>query len=286
MAQRMLGSAAEAEDVLQDAWVRLQNTGGDAIGDFGAWLTTVVSRLAVDRLRARAKHQAHAPGPDASTPQDGWTSPADPEQELALADAVGIALLVVLDRLRPPERVAFVLHDLFDVQFQDVAAALGCSPEAARQLASRARRSVRGVGEGGAARGTPKRALVNAFFAASRSGDLEALLRVLDADVALVVDPALSPTRQPLTVRGAGAVARRARLGAAQQRAASVMLVNGEPAIVIAPTGRLHMAMTFMTEGGHITGIEVVADPLRLAAFTVAADDVLAWGRSAGQQVE
>lgn len=287
MAQRMLGSVAEAEDVLQDAWVRLQGSDGDAIGDPGAWLSTVVARLAVDLLRARARTQVDAAGPEASMPQAGWKGPADPEQQLVLADSVGIALLVVLDRLRPPERVAFVLHDLFDVRFQDVAAALGCSPDAARQLASRARRSVRGAREDVAAsRDTPKRALVEAFFAASRSGDLNALLRLLDADVALVVDPVLTASRRPLTVRGAGTIAKRARLGAAQQLAASVMLVNGEPAIVVAPAGRLHLAMTFVTNGNRITGIEVVADPLRLAAFTTATDDALASGRFVRQQVE
>lgn len=274
MVHRMLGSAAEAEDVVQEAWVRLQQNDGSTIDNVGAWLTTVVSRIAIDRLRARSNRREDRADPELLAKHADRADPSDPEQEYMLAESVGVALLVVLDRLRPPERVAFVLHDMFGISFHDIAAVLDCSPEAARQLASRARRSVRGADEDVAAvRDTRKHELVSAFFAASRNGDFAALLRVLDADVVLTVDPVLATTDRPLIVRGAEIVAKRARLGAAQQLAARVMLVDGEPGIAIAPAGRLRMVMTFAVRRERITGIEIVADPTRLAAFALTITD-------------
>lgn len=271
MAQRMLGSAVEAEDVLQEAWIRLQRSDRNDIASMGAWLTTVVSRIAIDRLRARANRREDVVDPEVLTRLSSQSSAIDPEQEFILAETIGIALLVVLDRLRPPERVAFVLHDLFGMPFRDIAGVLDCSVDATRKLASRARRTVRGGHEDGAASPDPrKHALVSAFFAASRNGDLAALLRVLDADVELTVDPILAITDQPLVVRGAELVAERARLGAAQQLAARVMLVDGGAGIVVAPVGRLRMVMTFTTDRDRITGIEIVADQQRLAAFALA----------------
>lgn len=175
MAQRMLGSAVEAEDVLQEAWIRVQKNDRDGIDNIGAWLTTVVSRLSVDRLRSRTNERKDPLGSDVLFRHADQATSISPEQELILAESVGIALLVVLDRLRPPERVAFVLHDLFGVSFREIATILDCSSDAARQLASRARRSVRGVDEDGAAvRDMRKQALVSAFFAASRNGDFNA----------------------------------------------------------------------------------------------------------------
>lgn len=274
MVHRMLGSAVEAEDVLQDAWVRLQQNDGTGIDNIGAWLTTVVSRLAIDRLRARSNRREDGADPDLLAEYRDRADLSDPEQEYMLAESVGVALLVVLDRLRPPERVAFVLHDMFGVSFGDIAAVLDCSPEAARQLASRARRSVRGVDEDVAViRDKRKHELVSAFFAASRNGDFAALLRVLNSNVILTVDPVLATTDRPLIVRGADVVARRARLGASQQLAARVMLVDGEPGIAVAPAGRLRMVMTFVVQEERITGIEIVADPQRLAAFVLAITD-------------
>lgn len=274
MAQRMLGSAVEAEDVLQEAWIRVQKSDREAIDSIGAWLTTIVSRLAIDRLRSRTNERKDPLEPDVLFRHADQSTTTNPEQELILSESVGIALLVVLDRLRPPERVAFVLHDLFGVSFRDIATILDCSADAARQLASRARRSVRGVDEDGATvRDTRKQALVSAFFAASRNGDFDALLRVLDADVTLTIDPILATTDRPLIVRGADVVAKRARLGAAQQLAARVMLVDGSPGIAVAPAGRLRMVMTFLTNKNRITGIEIVADPQRLVAFSLAIVD-------------
>lgn len=274
MVHRMLGSAAEAEDVLQDAWIRLQQHDGMAINNLGAWLTTVASRLAIDRLRARSNRRDDEADPEVLAEYTDRVNSSDPEQEYMLAESVGVALLVVLDRLRPPERVAFVLHDMFGISFSDIAAVLDCSPEAARQLASRARRSVRVADEDLAAtRDERKHALVDAFFAASRNGDFAALLRVLDANVILTVDPVLATTDRPVIVRGAEVVARRARLGAAQQLAARVMLIDGEPGIAVAPAGRLRMVMTFAIREERIAGIEIVADPQRLAAFVLAIID-------------
>jgi RNA polymerase sigma-70 factor (ECF subfamily) len=183
-------------------------------------------------------------------------------------------MLVVLDRLRPPERVAFVLHDMFALPFAEIAEVLDCSPEAARQLASRARRAVRArrgeVAEIGRER---RRELVQAFFAASRGGDMAKLMSILDANVALKIDPLLAPGGAPLLVRGADVVARRASLGAAQQNAATLMLVDGEPGIVVAPNGKLRLVMTFETVGRKIAAIDIVADPCRLEKLTLAMVD-------------
>jgi RNA polymerase sigma factor (sigma-70 family) len=272
--QRMLGSAVEAEAVLQEAWIRLQRSDPDLIENARAWLTTVLSRLAIDRLRSRVAERSDSVEPEILARHADETSSINPEHELLLSESVGIALLVVLDRLRPPERVAFVLHDLFGVSFRDIAAILDCSPASARQLASRARRSVRGVDEDRAAVHDARRtALVNAFFAASRNGDFNALLRVLDADVTLIIDPVLATTDRPFVVRGAEIVAKRARLGAAQQLAARVMLVNGDAGIVVAPAGRVRMVMTFLTNETQITSIEIVAEPQRISAFSLAIID-------------
>lgn len=269
IALRILGSSSEAEDVLQDAWIRLQNSDQDDVDNMSAWLTTVVSRLAIDRLRLRTNRREDAVNPEVLISKADESGSIDPEEEFMLAESVGIALLVVLNRLRPQERVAFVLHDLFDVSFHDIAAVLDCSPEAARQRASRARKSVRGVNEGVTADDVCKKALVNAFFNAARSGDFSSLLRVLDVNITLSIDPILATTDRPSIVRGAKNVAGRARLGATQQLAAHVMLVDGEPAIVVAPAGHLKMVMTFLCDEHCITAIEIVANPRRLGKFNL-----------------
>lgn len=260
LAARVLGSASEAEDVVQDAWLRLAAS-REPVADPRAWLSTVVARAAIDRLRRR-RRRAETPidAEAAGLPDPGPT----PEAEALLADAVGIALRIVLDRLSPAERVAFVLHDLFGLPFADVGHALGRTAEAARQLASRARRRV-----GAAPAAAPDRsaratqaALVAAFAAAARGGRLDELLRLLDPEVTLRVDGALLPSGALATVRGAEPVARRASAGAG---AAAIMLVDGLPGLVVAAQGRPERVLAFRAAGGRIVAIEVIAEPGRVS---------------------
>ncbi len=262
VAYRLLGSAADAEDAVQETWLRLQTADIEAIHNPRAWLTTVVSRIAIDMLRARERRQEIHDDQLIVVQRGDARSHLDPEDEALLAESIGIAMLVVLDRLKPAERVAFVLHDFFALPFKDIATIIACSPDAARQLASRGRRAIQGTqNEGTSANLAQQRDLVEAFFAASRGGDMAALIRVLDANVTLTVDPVLGGRH---TVRGADAVARRARLGAAHQRAAQVMLVNGRAGIIVAPNGKPGLAMTFLTSGFKITEITILAEPRAL----------------------
>jgi RNA polymerase sigma factor (sigma-70 family) len=259
LAYRLLGSAAEAEDAVQEGWARLHAAAPGSIVNPGGWLTTVVARVALDMLRARRE----APLPDAVAELPDTR--ADPEAEAALADAVGVALMVVLDRLAPAERLAFVLHDLFGVPFAEVARVLGRSEAAARQLASRGRRRVRtppAPAPGARRHGE----LVRAFYAAARGNDLAALVALLDPAAELEIDAGAGG---PLRVTGAAAIAGRARLGAARAGAAAVMLVDGRAAIVVAPGGRLRLAMLFEGEE-QVRRISIVGDPARLAALPLA----------------
>jgi RNA polymerase sigma-70 factor (ECF subfamily) len=276
LAFRMLGSLADADDVVQEAWLRLGRTrmdpGRPEVNDLPAWLTTVTARLALDALRSRRRRgeeplpageevEPHAFGAAGASP--GST----PEEEAILAEQVGLALLVVLDRLAPAERLAFVLHDAFGLPFEQVAAVLGRTPEAARQAASRARRRVRGKPPGPAARAN--REVVAAFARAAREGDLPALVRLLDPDVTLRVDPVRLPFGAPAEVRGAQAVASRARMGA-MGHAGHLVLVDGRPALAVAPGGRLELVITFEVVGERIVRIEAIAEPSRLAALPLA----------------
>ncbi|WP_051846187.1 sigma factor [Streptomyces sp. NRRL F-5053] len=310
LAHGMLGSLAEAEDAVQEAWFRLARHGGAGIANPAAWLRTVLSRICLDSLRARAARPEEPSG--GPLPDDVWCDGAPgreggrgPEDEAVLVEAVGRALLVVLERLGPAERVAFVLHDLFAVPFEGIAPVVDRTPAAAKKLASRARARVRGTGP------VPERAgqrrLVEAFLAAAREGDLDGLLAVLAPDVVRRSDPAAVPEGAALSARGARKVAGETLVLARRSRFAAPALVNGGVGVVVAPRGRLLLALTFtftpggtgatgatgVTGGGRgsegaggyavgdaertagafaerIAGYEVIADPARLAALELA----------------
>ena len=269
VAYRMLGSHAEADDAVQESWLRLSRTDGDTIENLGGWLTTVVGRVCLDMLAARRSRReepldGHLPDP-LVVPDDG----RGPESEAVLADSVGLALLVVLDTLDPAERLAFVLHDMFAVPFPQIAELVDRSPEAARQLASRARRKVQGA--------TPvpddlhrQREVVDAFLAAARAGDFEALVAVLDPDVLLRADRGTAPGAASRTIRGAAAVAGQALLFAVPGRAVRPALVNGASGLVVRGSGgRLIAVLGFTVTGGQIREIDVLADPVRVSQIVL-----------------
>jgi RNA polymerase sigma factor (sigma-70 family) len=254
VAHRMLGSTTEADDAVQEAWLRLNRVDRDRIDNTRAWLTTVVARVCLDMLRARTTRQEVVL--DAPLPAAG----PDPEEETVLADSVGLALLVVLDALTPAERLAFVLHDMFAVPFDEIGPILGRSTPAAKMLASRARRRVRDAG-------TPtdlarRHAVVAAFLAASREGDFAALVELLDPEVTARADAVAAGT--PTVLHGAAEVARRALLFARRAEHARVDLVDGTPAVLVTVHGRLVLALTFAF-ADRITEIDIIADPDHLA---------------------
>ena len=264
VARRLLGSHVEAEDAVQEAWLRLQRTESESVDDLSAWLTTVVSRICLDRLRTR---QARPEGPvEDAAPPDSPTLEAGPEQEAVLADSIGSALLVVLERLSPGERVAFVLHDVFAVPFENVASVLDRSPEAVRQLASRARRRVQGVDPSSGFDPLRQRQLVEAFLAAARGGDFDGLLAVLDPDVVLRPDPAALRMGSLRETHGANAVAT-ALAGGAQ--AARLALVNGTPALVWSPGGITRGVIDFHVAAGRIVALDVTGDPARISELEI-----------------
>ena len=267
VAYRMLGSLAEADDALQDTWLRLSRADTSSIENLGAWLTTVIGRVCFDMLRARQSRREELLEelePELGTrPEDA----IDPEEEALMADSVGLALLVVLDTLNPAERLAFVLHDLFDEPFEEIAPIVGRSPTATRQLASRARRRVRGVGALPDADLTPQRNVVEAFLAASRAGDFAALLTLLDPEVVIRADRAAVAIGSRAEIRGAAAVAKQF-LGKAQ--GARAALVNGAVGAVVAPRGRLLLTLEITIKAGKIVAINTVADPARLRQSTLA----------------
>jgi len=260
VAYRMLGSRTDADDALQEAWIRLSRADTSGVENLGGWLTTVVARVCLDMLRSRKSRReepldAHVPEPTVSREDR-----THPEHDALLADSVGLALLVVLETLAPAERVAFVLHDLFDLPFDEIAPIVGRSPAAARQLASRARRRVQGVTAPDVDR-TRRRALVDAFLAASRDGDFEALLAVLDPDVVVRADAEAVRIGASAEVRGAQAVAETFK---GRARAAQPALVNGAAGLVWVAAGRPRVVFEFTTAGGKIVAIDLVADPERL----------------------
>jgi len=264
VAYRMLGSAPEAEDAVQEAWLRLARSDAATIDNLGGWLTTVVARICLDALRARKVRREEPIGP--GTPEPA-SEPTD--QEAMLADSIGVALLVVLDTLKPAERVAFVLHDMFDLPFEDIAPIVGRSAEAARQLASRARRRVRGAqpdAEAGAADLARRREIVEAFLAASRNGDMEGLLRVLDPDVVFRPDMVAARMGSVGEVRGAEPVA---ALFKGRAQAAKAALIDGAVGVAVAFGGQLRIAMRLTFAGDRIAGFEAVADPAVLATLNV-----------------
>ncbi|GAB2872374.1 sigma-70 family RNA polymerase sigma factor [Streptomyces deserti] len=269
VAYRMLGSVSEAEDAVQEAWLRLDRAGGDGIGDLGAWLTTVVSRVCLDMLRSRTARREEPYGQ--SMPEVGTGDM--PEDEVLLADSVGLALLVVLDTLSPAERVAFVLHDLFGVPFDRIAPVVERSLPAAKKLASRARRKVRGVPAVSGAELERHRHVVEVFLAAARGGDLGALLDVLAPDVVRRADPAVLPPGMPSELRGARAVAEGTVLLRGRARFAATALVDGAVGVVVAPRGRLLCVLTVAVEDGRVTAYEVIAEPARLRRLDLAVLD-------------
>ena len=269
MAYRMLGSLSDAEDTVQDAWLHAARADPGAVDNLEGWLTTIVARVCLDRLRSRKSRREEPWGAEEALDAEE-AGLAGPEQEAVLADSVGLALLVVLDTLAPAERVAFVLHDTFGLPFGEIAAITGRSPAASRQLASRARRRVRGTAPVSGIRLARQREVAEAFLAASRGGDLGALLAVLDPEVVLHADAASVPTGVPMTIRGAAAVARGARASSGRSRYSGVALVNGIPGIVMAARGRLILVLAFTIGGGKISRIDVIADPARLEELDLA----------------
>jgi RNA polymerase sigma-70 factor (ECF subfamily) len=264
-AYRMLGSVSEADDAVQEAWLRVSRSDTDGIENLGGWLTTVVARVCLNMLRSRRSRReepfgVHVPDPIVSR-EDGL----DPEHEALLADSVGLALLVVLETLSPAERLAFVLHDMFAVPFEEIAPIVDRSPTAARQLASRARRRVQRVPAAPDADLPAQRKVVDAFFAAARDGDFDALLAVLDPDVVLHSDGGRAHRDATVEVRGARAVAERALMFARLSPYVRPALVNGAAGVVVAPRGRPFSVMGFTVAGGRIVAIDVLADPERLS---------------------
>ena len=268
VAYRMLGSLSEVDDAVQEAWLRLSRTDATGIGNLGGWLTMVVARVCLDMLRSRQSRREEPFTPDAPEPVATGPRGSSPEQEALLADSVGLALLVVLDRLTPAERLAFVLHDMFAVPFEEIAPIVGRSAEATRQLASRARRRVRGAG-------SPDRDLVRqrevveAFMAALRAGDFEGLLAVLDPDLVVRADISGAPTE----IRGAAVWAKGAVAYGHLARLTQPALVNGAIGVVVAPQGRLVRALRFTIANGKITGIDVIGNPARLGELDVSIVD-------------
>jgi RNA polymerase sigma factor (sigma-70 family) len=264
VAYQMLGSLSEADDAVQEAWLRVSRAGTGGVDNLGGWLTTVVARVCLDMLRSRAARREEPLGVHLPDPVISQPDVLDPEQEALLADAVGLALLVVLDTLAPAERLAFVLHDTFAVPFEEIAAILGRSPAATRQLASRARRRVRASPARPDADPAGQQRAVDAFLAAARNGDLEALVAILDPDVVARADWGKVPVRVPTVLRGARAVAEQALAFAHRAPYGRPALVNGAAGVVVAAGARLIVVMGLAVTDGKITEIDILADPERL----------------------
>jgi RNA polymerase sigma-70 factor (ECF subfamily) len=265
VAYRMLGSASEADDAVQDAWLRVSRADTGEVENLAGWLTTIVARVCLNMLRSRVTRREdpldlHIPDPIVSRDDAG-----DPEHAALLADSVGLAMLVVLETLTPAERLAFVLHDMFAVSFEEIAPMIERTPAAARQAASRARRRVRGQAPTPDPDLSRQRAVVDAFFAASRTGDFEALVAVLDPDVVLRSDGGTSRPRLNLVLRGADAVAGQALASQGLSPYVRPALINGAAGVVVAAKGRTLFIMAFTVTGGRIAAIDVIADPDRLA---------------------
>jgi RNA polymerase sigma factor (sigma-70 family) len=273
VAFRILGSLSEADDAVQEAWLKLSRADTSGVDNLGGWLTTVVGRVCLDMLRARKARREDALDVHVPEPVATGTAGSNPEKEAVLADSVGLALLVVLETLDPAERLAFVLHDMFAVPFEEIASIVGRSPAAARQLASRARRRVQG------APAAPvdlarQRETVNAFLAALRGGDFDGLIAVLDPDVVVRADATVVGPGGAPEVRGAQTWARGAITAARGARFARPALVNGAVGVVVAPRGRLFRVLSFTFAGEKIAKIEVIGDPARLAELELGVLDI------------
>jgi len=256
VAYRMLGSTGEADDAVQEAWVRLNRSDTSAIENLDGWLTTVVSRVSLDMLRSRASRREESSGGDLPDRVESATAGSDPEHEALLADTVGSALLVVLDTLSPAERLAFVLHDMFAVPFEEIGRIVGRSPNAAKQLASRARHKVQGKGPAADADHARQREVVDAFLAASRSGDFDALVALLDPDIVLVADAAAVEMGSPEETQGAAAVA---GTFSGRALAAQPALIDGAVGIVWAVSGWAKVAWDFTIRDGKVVHIDMLA---------------------------
>jgi RNA polymerase sigma factor (sigma-70 family) len=271
VAYRMLGSLSEADDAVQEAWLRLSRSEVSGIENLGGWLTTVVARVCLNQLRSRNSRREQPLGVHMPDPVVSRADGVNPEHEALLADSVGLALLVVLDTLTPAERLAFVLHDMFAVPFDQIAPIVGSSPAAARQLASRARRRVQQAAPTPDADLTRQRAVVDAFFAASRNGDFAALVAVLDPDVVLRSDGGPSRPGASAVIHGGSTVAEQALTFARLSPFVRPALVNGAAGVVVAPRGRPFSVMGFTVRNGKIIAIDVLADPTRLRQLDLAA---------------
>jgi RNA polymerase sigma-70 factor (ECF subfamily) len=264
VAYRMLGSVSEADDAVQETWLRLSRSDTSDVENLGGWLTTVTARVCLNMLRSRRTRREESldvrvPEPIVD-PADGL----DPEHEALLADSVGLAMLVVLETLQPAERLAFVLHDMFAVPFDEIAPMVGRSPTAARQLASRARRRVQGEAPAPDADLARQRKVVDAFFAAARDGDFEALVAVLDPDVVLRADAGVRGPEVSAVVHGAREVASRAIRFSRLSPYVRPALINGAAGVVVAPEGRVFAVMGFTVRGGRIVAIDALSDPERV----------------------
>jgi RNA polymerase sigma factor (sigma-70 family) len=273
VAYRMLGSVGESDDAVQEAWLRYSRADTRDVENLSAWLTTVVGRVSLNMLRSRRSRReesldVHVPDPIVS-PAEG----SDPEHETMLADSVGLALVVVLETLDPAERLAFVMHDIFAVPFSEIAPMVDRSPDAARQLASRARRRVRGAAPGPDADLSRQREVVDAFFAASREGDFDALVAVLDPEIVLRSDGGAARPEATHEVHGARAVAERALTFRRLSPFVRPALVNGVAGVVVAPQGRPFSVIAFTVRGGRITAIDALSDPKRLAELDLSVLD-------------
>jgi RNA polymerase sigma factor (sigma-70 family) len=269
VAYRMLGSLTDAEDAVQDTWERVNRAGSDEVDNLGGWLTTILARVCLNMLRARNTRREESLEvyvPDPIVRPEGALLPED---EALLADSVGLALQVVIDTLTPAERLAFVLHDMFDLPFDEISAMMGRTPVATRQLATRARRRLKGADLSDLERDvTRQRAVVEAFFAAGRAGDFDALVAVLHPDVVLRADFSPGRPRRSAVVRGAAAVARQARFGARTHAEVRPALVNGAAGAVITMRGKPFSVLAFGIAGGQITEIDAIGDPERVARVT------------------
>lgn len=276
IAYRMLGSLPEAEDAVQDTWVRLNRSGADGVENLGAWLTTIVGRVCLNMLRARSTRKESPVGVHLPDPLVADKEGTGPDEEVLLADSVGLALMVVLDTLSPTERLAFVLHDVFGVPFDDIAPMVGRSPGAARQMASRARRRVRGAQSMAPADVdmARQRSLVDAFIGAARRGDFEGLVSLLDPDVVCRIDGGTSRPDVTALIRGADAVARRGIAIADPTSVVHPVVVNGAAGVLItAEDGRPRAVIGFLVSDDLILEIDSIVDAERLAGLQLSAPD-------------
>ncbi|MER5322904.1 RNA polymerase sigma factor SigJ [Streptosporangium roseum] len=273
VAYRMLGSVSEADDAVQDTWLRFSRADTGGVENLGAWLTTVVARVCLNVLRSREQRREDPLEMRVPDPIIGHEDGGDPEHEALLADSVGLALLVVLEALSPAERLAFVLHDMFAVPFEEIAPMIERSPAAARQLASRARRRVRGQAPAPDPDLSRQRDVVNAFFAAARDGDFDALVAVLDPDVVLRSDGGVARARHTVVITGARTVAGQALTFGRFSPFARPALINGAAGVVVAAHGRPLSIMAFTVTGGRVVAIDVLADPERLHRLDLAVLD-------------